>query len=229
MMNTKHILTTVLMALVGFTASAQTSTNSSWEKFTETIKQKSVVTLEEEFRGKDTDSHLFYQHTDIQYKFLAFNNLDFFTDYRFILKNSSGANGKWADQSMFLEGFNLKLPESSRWGKINLRVREEIGLQTPTSTGVTAANSTTWQLNLFPKYDLPFKWTKYEIQPFVADESFWDTEHGMSYVRNRIYAGLDFKISPKILGGVWYYRENQNTLYGAKNSDVAVAQIRFIF
>lgn len=222
----KIILSSVLTALIGLSASAQT--NSGLEKLTSTIQNRSVVTLEEEFRGKDVQTHMFYEHTDIQYKFLAFKHLDFFTDYRFILKDSSGVNGKWSDQSMLLEGINLKVPESSTWGKLNLRLREEIGFNPPVAHP-TVAQQTTWQFNVFPKYDLPFKFTKYQIQPFVADESFWDTANGMGYVRNRIYAGLDWQITPKIKGGTWYYREDQHGLYGGRKADVAVVQIRFEF
>jgi len=181
-------------------------------------RDKSVFTLEEEFRAKNQATPLFYEHTDIQYKYLLNQNVDVFTDYRFILQNKGkGFN----DQNMFIEGFNLKYPESTNWGKINLRTRIEIGLN-------TSPTASTYQLNVFPKYNTPWKWTRFKINPFIADESFYDTIHSMGFVKNRIYAGVDWQITPKIKGSTYYYKEDSKSNPWS-HADVAVTQIKFEF
>lgn len=191
--------------------------------------EKIVITYENELRAKDQNNNtpLFYDHNDIQFKYLLAEHFDIWVDYRLILQNKGTG---FKDQSMILPGFNLKNPEQW-WGKINLRVREEIGFNSLPGLGAktTENQRNTWQLNLFPKYDAPWKWTKFKFQPFVADESFWDTADAMAFVRNRVYAGFDWEITPKIKGGTWYYRETQNSLYGSTHSDVGVMQIRFEF
>jgi hypothetical protein len=180
--------------------------------------QKVVFTYENEFRVKNQANPLYYDHNDFQIKYLLIDKYaDVFTDYRLILQDKGKG---FKDQSMFIEGFNLKYPEG-KWGKINLRNRLEIGLN-------TSPTPTTWQLNEFPKYNSPWKFTKFKINPFIADESFWDAEHSFAFVKNRVYAGIDWIITPKIKGGTWYYYESvKNNPW--VHSDVFVTQIRFEF
>jgi len=143
--------------------------------------------------------------------------VDVFTDYRLILQDKGKG---FKDQSMLLEGFNLKYPEQ-KWGKINLRNRLEIGLNNdPTPT--------TYQINEFPKYNTPWKFTKFKINPFVADESFYDAQHNFSFIKNRIYGGVDWTITPKIKGATYYYKEDVRSNPWV-HSDVFVTQIKFEF
>ena len=100
-----------------------------------------IFTYENEFRLKNQNNPLYYDHNDIQIKYLISPYVDIFSDYRLIFQNKGTG---WTDQNMLLEGFNLKLPKQ-QWGKLNLRNRLEIGFN-PSPT------PTTWQLNEFPKY-----------------------------------------------------------------------------
>lgn len=200
-------------ALLTTAAFAQTNTTKN------SFLDKSVITLEEEFRAKNANGYgpMFYEHTDIQYKYLLSKYVDVFTDYRLIFQNKGKG---WNDQSMFLEGFNLKYPESTNWGKINLRTRLEIGLN-------NAATPNTYQLNVFPKYNTPWKWTRFKINPFVANEMFFDTKQSMDFVKDRVYAGLDWQINKKIKGSTYYYREESRSNSSWVPADVAVMQIKF--
>lgn len=174
-----------------------------------------VFTYENEFRLHDTTTPaLYYDHNDIQIKYLVNPYFDLFSDYRLIFQNKG--NG-FSEQNMFLEGFNLKYP-AQKWGKMNLRSRLEIGLnQDPVPTS--------WLWNEFPKYNTPWKWTKYEINPFIADEMFFDVTHDMNLVKNRIYGGVDWKLTSKIKGGTYFYRESKQ----GKWSNSFVTQIKFEF
>ena len=210
----KLILTALaLISILTTRASTNETFHSFWDKTT--------FTFEEEFRLKDASyGPLFYEHSDIQIKYkLVDKYLDVFSDYRLIFQNKGKG---WNTQSMFLEGFNLKYPESTNWGKINLRTRLEIGLN-----DAPAAN--TYQLNVFPKYNTPWKWTKFAINPFVANEFFFDTEHSMEFIKDRIYAGVDWKINKWIKGSTYYYKEEAKSGTSWVQADVAVAQIKFEF
>ena len=175
--------------------------------------ERSTFTLEEEFRLKD-QSGLFYEHTDIQYKYAVNKYFDMFTDYRLIF---SSKNNSWSSQNMFLEGFNIKYPEQS-WGKVNLRTRIEI-TQNP------SPKPDTYYLNVFPKYNTPWKWTHFKINPFVADELFFDTLNNAYFVKNRVYGGFDYVLIQHVKGSLYYYHESS----GNSQSEVAVAQIKFEF
>jgi hypothetical protein len=211
-----------------FNINADTNTVSTNQPVSATVSKlldtkRFVFTFEEEFRSRDDNTihGLFYEHSDIQAKYLINKYVDVFTDYRLILQDKGTG---FKNQSMFIEGFNLKYPESTNWGKINLRTRLEIGLN-------PAGTDDTYQLNIFPKYNTPWKWTKFKINPFVANELFLDTVHDFNFVKNRIYAGFDYTITPKIKGGVWYYREagDPGSNKPWTHADVAVAQIRYEF
>jgi len=227
MKNLKVYVYVAALIMVGvFNVNAQTnvvstgSTNKPVHKTFKTFDLSNFVfTVENEFRAKDTGTSFFYEHNDIQAKYLLIDKyFDIFTDYRLIFKNSAEGNN-WKNQSMFLEGFNIKYPEQT-WGKINLRQRLEIGLN-------HAPTKDTYQWNVFPKYNTPWKLTKYEINPFVADESFFDTQQSMGFVKNRVYAGIDYKFTPKIKGGTWYYYET--AAHSSSTANVLVTQIKFEF
>jgi hypothetical protein len=175
---------------------------------------KVSFTYENEVRAESQS--LFYNHNDIQLKYYVDRYFDVFTDYRLIFQDKGHG---FKSQNMFLEGFTLKYPEQP-WGKVSLRNRIEIGLNPePTPTSLM------W--NEFPKYNTPWKWTKYEINPFVAYEMFFDIRRDMNFTKNRIYVGVEWKITPKIYGSTYYYYE---TLIGkSSHSDVLVTQIRFRF
>lgn len=210
----KNIVIAVLTMIIIGSSSVKASTNEIG-----IFDSKRVVfTFEEEFRMKNQSTPLFYEHSDFQMKYLINTYVDVFTDYRFILQNKGKG---FKDQSMFLEGFNLKYPENTNWGKINLRSRVEIGLnESPTPT--------TYQLNEFLKYNTPWKFTKFKINPFVADESFYDVQHNFDFVKNRVYVGVDWEISKKAKCSTYYYKEDAKANPWT-HADVAVTQIKFEF
>lgn len=226
MIKNKILLNVLFLSLLSTSVNAQTNstptatTNSPTSKAFKTFDLNNFVfTLENEFRAKSTGSAFFYEHNDFQAKYLLVDKyLDVFTDYRLIFKNSAEGNN-WKNQSMFLEGFNVKYPQQ-KWGKINLRQRLEIGLnQSPSKDS--------YQWNVFPKYNVPWKLTKYEINPFIADESFFDTQDSMGFVKNRVYVGVDYKLTPKIKGSTWYYYET--SAHSSAHANCLVTQIRFEF
>jgi hypothetical protein len=220
-MKLKTIVLTSVLALLCGLSTVNAATN---DILGIADSSKFVFQYENEFRGKDRDnsSPLFYDHNDFQVKYLFNQYFDVHTDYRLVFQDkSTGAKDTgFKDTSVFLEGFDLKLPESPKWGKITMNDRIEISLN-----GGSSPN--TYYLRNFPKYDFPLKLTRYQFQPFVANESFWDVEHNMQFVKNRIYAGIDWQITPKIQGGTWYYYETYNGT--ATHANVGVMAIRFLF
>ena len=56
----------------------------------------------------------------------------------------------------------------------------------------------------------PWKWSKWKIQPYLADEIFFDTEC-VEMTRNRVYAGINAKLLKDLSLEVYYVRENNKT------------------
>ena len=65
---------------------------------------KISFTYENEVQVKSQSSPFYYDHNDIQAKYLINKYLDVFTDYRLILQDKG--NG-FKSQSMFIEGFKV--------------------------------------------------------------------------------------------------------------------------
>ncbi|MEI6421701.1 MAG: DUF2490 domain-containing protein [Lentisphaerota bacterium] len=208
-----------LVAFLSASVSAQT-TNITWEAF----RAKSQFQLEEEFHfytGPNKPYKLDYEHTDIQYKYLANSYFDVFGSYRFIIKNTGG---EWNDYNMFVSGFDIKLP-TQPWGTVNLRTKVEI---TPEQHSMTKSTYNQYE---WIKYNLPWKFTKYEINPFIGDEPSFSIQHNWDFIRNRVTAGVDFKVIKNVRGTLMYwYQTDKNTKSQTwTGSDYIVLQLKFIF
>lgn len=152
------------------------------------------ISLKEEFRFRDTGQSFFYQFTELGISYEINNYLDVFTKYRLIFKEK---NGLFDDSNVLLPGINLKYP-AQKWGKVSMEVRGEAGLD---------FNPIPWVLNVHPKYNTPWKWTKFEFNPYVSDEMFFDASHDLDYLSNRVRVGMDYKFTKGIKGSTGYYYE----------------------
>ena len=207
-----------IMLIICITSFSQT--NSDWEIF----KSKSQFQVEEEFHyyAGPQATMLNYEHTDLQYKYLANSYFDVFGSYRLIFKESANT---WQNYNMFVPGFDLKLP-IQLWGTLNLRTKVEI---TPANQhGNTPA---TYMQAEWLKYNTPWKFTKYEINPLVGDEPFFNTADGYDFVRNRVTAGVDFKINQNIKGTLmyWYQNDKNTKIQTWIGSDYIDFQLKFLF
>jgi len=216
----KLVFVFLLMIISIMSVFAQTSTNTFWPGF----KVKSQFQVEEEFHyyAGPQAAMLNYEHTDLQYKYLANSYFDVFGSYRLIFKESANT---WQNYNMFVPGFDLKLPTQS-WGTLNLRTKVEI----------TPANQhgnipATYMQAEWLKYNTPWKFTKYEINPFVGDEPFFNAADRYDFVRNRVTVGMDFKITPSIRGTLMYWYQTDKNIKSQTwtGSDYIVAQLKFLF
>lgn len=207
----KKIVYTILLLTMGFALNSKADTNTN-----STFLDHTSVTLEEEFRFKEGD--FYYEHTDISGKYKFNDHVDVFGGYRLILQDK-GLGFK--DQSMFIPGFNLKTSDS-KYGKLTLRSRVEIGLN-------TSPTPTSYQLTEYLKYNTPWKLTKFKINPFIGDETFFDCSHQMDFNKNRAYAGLDYQFTKKIKGSTYYFRESNKKNNNWTDSNVVVTQVKFEF
>lgn len=211
-----------LIIVLSVTAKLSASTTYAPDFPNISVPSNLVFSFNQEFRGKEPLG-FFYQHSDIQAKYLFGDYIDIFTDYRLIFQEKTVKAG-FKDQSMFLEGFDLKSSDT-QYGKISLRSRLEIGLNpypTPTS----------YQLNEFPKYNLPWKFTKFQFNPFVADEMFFDCRNNLDFDKNRVYLGIDWQISKRIKCSTYYFRESvqpSSTKGRWTQADVIDQSITFVF
>ena len=167
--------------------------------------------LQEEFRFKDTGDSWYYQHSDFQIKYKVSKYVDVFTDYRLIFQNKGG----WDAYNVVMPGFTLKYP-TDKWGKFEVRTRGQAALD---------ASPVLWSLNIQPKYNFPWKWTKYEFNPYIADEIQWILDDNIDYKTNRVRVGIGWKFTKGVKGSLGYYYETSNK----GHANVVNTSIKFEF
>ena len=209
----------LLAALVACSLAISGLAQNYFTNFPAITSSKVVFDFSDEVRIKDHQG-LYYNHDDIQIKYLVCPNFDVFADYRLIFQNDN--NGKnFVQHSMFLPGFDLKAPEG-KYGAVSLRTR----LEDETQPG----KRNTYQLNVFPKYNTPWKFTRYHINPFIADESFYDCNADLGFLKNRVYAGVDYQITPKVKFSSYFYHEASESAQGTwSHANCFVTQFHFLF
>ena len=92
-----------------------------------------------------------------------------------------------------------------------------------------AAAPVDYKVAEFLKYSAPWKFTDFAITPFIGDEPFFNGADNFNFVRNRIYAGVDFKLTSNVKGLITYYSQNDKKAAGWKAGNVIMAQVKYTF
>ena len=74
----------------------------------------------------------------------------------------------------------------------------------------------------------PIKWTKFEIQPYTAEEIFIDFDKG-ELNGNRIYAGFGMKLIEHLKGDIFYIWENNKKQGDWSSVNIIGAELKFSF
>jgi len=76
--------------------------------------------------------------------------------------------------------------------------------------------------------NLPFKLTRFNLQPYIADEVF--TNLGESDInQNRLSAGFSFKLAKNLKAGIYYMLKSNKTNDGWLQTNVIGTQFVFLF
>lgn len=145
--------------------------------------------LREELRFRDTGTSFYYHFTQFQVKYQLTDYLDVFSNYRLVFKSRDDG----------FEPFNVcMVGASAKWKGFKLSVRGDAALD---------FNPVPWALNIQPKYNTPWKWTKFQINPYIGDELFLDASNELKYLVNRVRAGVGYRLSKNVKGSLGYYYE----------------------
>lgn len=164
------------------------------ESISKKLSQHWEVTLEEEFRWGDNASNPYYNHTDLGFNYSGFATwLELGLNYRHINEDK---NSDWQVENRPHINATLKcsiydIVFSSR-ARLEYRNRED------------AENY--WRYRNKFNIKLPLKLTALKIQPYIADEIFYDFDVE-TLNRNRLYGGFSFKIVKNLKGEVYYLWE----------------------
>jgi Protein of unknown function (DUF2490) len=180
-----------------------------WNTEVEEIQLKKDLKLafEQEFRWGDNASDFYYQHYDIG----LFYNLNKYWNvgggYRHVLNKSKGKflveNEPYVTATFANQFAGFKYDDRSRLEYNHFDYKDD-----------------TWRYRNKLTIKAPWKFTKLEIQPFVADEIFILFDDGQRLSENRSTAGLAMNVTKNLKAEVYYmFRTVKN---GVKWTDTNV-------
>ncbi len=148
------------------------------------------VKLEEEFRIGDDMEQLCYHHTDcgLTYKLTDSFLLGF--NYRQIFERK---NGEFEEENRPHVSATIKW----RWEDFSFKDRSKFEYR------VRTGKDNAWRYRNKLSATLPVKMTKFDVQPYLADEVFIDLNEG-KFSRNRLYAGFGAGLMKHLKLDVFY-------------------------
>lgn len=164
-----------------------------WNTETVSWKINDLVSAkaETEFRFGDNGGNFYYQHTDLGFTYSGIAEwLDLGINYRQIYEKK---NGRWQYENV--PHLNATLKTKLLNYPIGNRSRFEYKAKEDAEDYWRYRNKTTIKT--------PFKLTTLEIQPYIADEIFYDYNLGLLN-RNRLYGGFAFRIFKDLKGDIFY-------------------------
>lgn len=163
--------------------------NTEIEEFR--VNKETRVVLEEEFRWGGSAKEFYYQHYDLGFFYRLQKYLDVGAGYRHVLYKSKGKfqveNEPYiaAILSWDIKGFQFN--DRSRLEYNHFDYKDD-----------------TWRYRNKITVKLPWKFTRFEIQPYVSDEIFILFDDGQRLNQNRFYAGLGMSITRNLKAEIYY-------------------------
>jgi len=179
------------------------------------IKEKYKIKLEEEFRFGDNAGTLYYQHSDIGLTWSGFADwLELNASYRqaFDIEKDKWhyENRPHLDATVKFDLLGLSLSDRSR---VEYRNREH--------------KDDDWRYRNKFTLSLP-KATSYEIQPYVADEVFFDLDDGV-FNRNRLYGGVSLRLFKYMKLELYYLLQTTKDKKDWINYNVVGTKLKAVF
>lgn len=165
----------------------------SW-KFHENWKAK----IEEEFRFADDMQDFYFHHSDLGLSYSGLADwLDLEADYYQVYEEKSNV---WKHENRPCLGavVKLKVEEVSFSNRCRFEYRHK------------EDSDHFWRYRNKATVKLPLKIAKYDIQPYIADEIFYDFD-AEDINANRLYAGVTFKVFKQLNGDFFYLWQSKKS------------------
>jgi len=208
-------------AIMVFSSKAHAYDNNDfqvWHTESQELKlnQKWKVTTEEEFRFTDDASNYTYQYYELGFAYALNKNIDLSMNYRQILeKDSKGKfrteNRPHINGTIKWELFGFKFDDRNRLEYRNFETKNAI-----------------WTYRNKFNVKLPWKFTRFEIQPYLADEIFVNF-NSTGFNRNRFYAGFGMTFFQGLKGEIYYLLQNTDISGKWKKANVLGTKAKLAF
>ena len=195
-------LSIIALALI-FTANAYAYKDGDfqvWNTDTEEFKinDDTKMALEQEFRWGGSAKDFYYQHYDLGFFYNPRKYLNVGAGYRHILSKSNDKflveNDPYITATLLWDIAGFKFDDRSRLEYNHFDYKDDT---------VSYRNKFTIKS--------PWKFTKFEIQPYVSDEIFILFDDSQRLNKNRATAGLAMSIAKNLKGEIYYMLQSSKS------------------
>ena len=164
-----------------------------WNTETEEYKinKDTKVVLEEEFRWGGSAKEFYYQHYDLGFFYSLQKHLNVGAGYRHVLYKSGGKflveNEPYLTATLLWDFAGFKFDDRSRLEYNHFDYKDD-----------------TWRYRNKFTVKSPWKFTRFEIQPYLADEIFVLFDDSQRLNQNRFFAGLGMVITKNLKAEIYY-------------------------
>ncbi|MFH1621965.1 MAG: DUF2490 domain-containing protein [Candidatus Omnitrophota bacterium] len=187
------------------------TTSASWK-----MDDEWNMSFEEEFRLGDDAGNLYYHHSDLGFTYSGITDwLDVGVNYRHVFEEKSS---DWKQENRPHVNATVKwkmgdVPLSNR-ARFEYRNRQD------------AENY--WRYSNKFSVKFPLKFTRLNIQPYIADEIFYDfNEETLN--RNRVYAGFSFTLLKNLKAEIYYLLESNEKSKDWNDTHALGTKLKFSF
>ncbi len=179
------------------------------------INKDFKVTLEEEFRFGDDASEFYYHHYDAGLVYSLNKNFDLSINYRQIYEKKKGdfkeENRPHINATIKAEAYGFKFEDRNRFQYRHFDYQSDLRQYRNKFTA-----------------KFPWKFTKMEIQPYLADEIFLDFQN-KSFSRNRFYAGFGMGLTENLKLEVYYLLQSSRSTKEWTDANVLGTKVKLAF
>ncbi len=175
------------------------------------------ATVEGEFRFRTGGLGFYYQHTDVGLVYSGIGKwLDLGVNYRSIFFKAPGEG--------WLNGNNLHMNATLKHKLFgfDLSTRSRFEYR-----GIESADDRWRYRNKFT-VKLPWKLTRFEIRPYIADEIFVDF-YKKQLNRNRLYGGVSIKIWKHLKGNIFYLWQASRSKNNWNSQSIFGTKLKLVF
>jgi len=187
--------------------------NTDVEEFK--IDKDSRIAFEEEFRWQDNASEFYYHHYDIGYFFNLNKYLNIGAGYRHIYELKKRKfkleNEPYVTVAFLFSLRGLKFDDRSRLEYRHFDFQAD-----------------SWRYRNKLTLSLPWKFTKMEIQPYLANEVFLNFNN-KAFSGNRFYSGLSMRLASNLKAEIYYLLQSVRSGTSWADANVLGTKIKLSF
>lgn len=187
--------------------------NTDVEEFK--IDKNSKIALEEEFRWGDNANDFYYHHYDAAIIYGVNKYFDVGLGYRQVYEKKSGD---------FKEENQPNLNAAVKWEFLGYKLEDRSRLEYRHFDYQTDS----WQYRNKFTMKLPWKFTRIEIQPYLADEVFLNFD-GTAFTKNRFFSGLGLNLTKNLKAEIYYLLQSSKSAHKWTDANVLGTKIKLLF